>query len=130
MRLQITHQGVPLGHTDLETEGLAIADFTPGDGYAKVRDVIRAGSKALWELGFFQRARVAADDIASAARLQFELRDDKGALVHSDWVNIIERPQPGSAPMVIARFQQAPAGQPSAARPRSRGDGSASTGGD
>ena len=90
--LEVSHRGVPLGHTDLVTEGLAIGDFRPGDGYAKVRDVIREASRAVWAMGFFRaniQPRVAVEDIAAAARLEFELRDEKGALVHSDWVNII-----------------------------------------
>ena len=129
VQLEVSHQGVPLGHAEFETEGLAIGEFKPGNGYAQFRDVIREASRAIWGMGFFHpektQPRVAVEDLAAAARLQFELRDDKGALVHSDFVNIVEPPSAGAPLLIMARFQQSHAGKPTSRSPGSRGDGSA-----
>lgn len=129
MRVEVSHQGVPLGHADLDGAEHFIGELQPGEGYSRVRDVIRSGSKALWAMGFFHpetaQPRVAIEDLTAASKLDFELRDEKGALVHADFVNIVEVPDPNARPMIIARFRQSHAGNPSRRLPDLRGDGSA-----
>jgi hypothetical protein len=125
MRFIVVQRGVPIGETELMPGDLSIGDLSPNSAYEAVRPTIRSASEALWALGFFPggtNGRVSAEALGRAARLDFDLLDSDGLSVAADWVNIVESPEPGRAPAVIARLRHlhAPVGAPIA--PSSRGD--------
>ena len=110
MRYQIAHRGTPIGQAQFTPVGLAIADFEPYLAYEDVRDVIRQASEYIWRIGVFggrdaKPSRVPQEVFARVAALSFEIRDAFGELVDADWVNVIERPEPAAAPVLVARFR-------------------------
>jgi hypothetical protein len=130
MRVAVYHNGVPIGEADLRGGELVIAEFEPNAAYAGVQPVIREASEVLWSLGFFHsegtRPRLPAEALGRAARLPLELRDAQGKQLAADFVNLVERPGAGAAPVLFARFRHAHAGVPAALRPPNREPGSTS----
>ena len=121
MRYSILHKGAPIGHVYLTRGELGVGSFEPYAAYESLRDLIRAASRSLWDVGFFAsgvptvaHARVSADALSRAAELDLELRDPKGALVPTDFVNIVERPESALPPVVFVRFRLAGSGKPAA----------------
>lgn len=117
MQFTITNRGVPLGTVDLTPAGLVVAELSPAPGYSSVRDTLRAASEFLWRLGVLAEGGAAdspldSGSLSRAAALPLELRDASGAAVAADYVNILERPDPADAPIVIARFEHAAASVP------------------
>ncbi|MGH7720204.1 MAG: hypothetical protein ACREON_15350 [Gemmatimonadaceae bacterium] len=96
--------------------------------YAGLRAVVRAVSAALANVAL---ARVGLDVDSAALRRgaelgrALELRDEAGALVPTDFIEITE--WPGGDPEVAAmiRFRATPATVPAALHPRPRGDADA-----
>lgn len=115
MQFTVTHQGVPLGRAELTPNGLAVAELAPLPAYESVRGTIRAASEFVWRMGVLadqsQPAGVTLDPAAlgRAASLPLELRDQAGAAVSADYINILEYPDPADAPLVVARFGHASA---------------------
>jgi len=121
MRLTITHDGLPIGTVDLAMQRLpgafpcsvAMGDFTPGSGYAVVREVIRRASAETWRFGF-PGAPVFPDffvspwrdrtALAHANALSLQMCDEAGAVVPTDYVNIVEDPDPEVSPTVFVRL--------------------------
>lgn len=126
-RHAIAYRGTPIGQADFVAAGLVTVDLMPLDAYPAVRDLIREASEVLWAMGFFgyrgaNVARMPEDVLARAASLELEIRDAHGDLVHADWVNIIERPGPVPAPILVARFRLEPGGVPAAPAPATDAD--------
>jgi len=117
MRYSISHLGVPIGDVDLSPTETAVGELVPVAGYSAIEETVRAGSRALWAAGFLSvnGAGAEVDPVAlgRAAALTLELRDDRGALVPADFINIVERPTPGEPPIVFVRFRLAPSQVPS-----------------
>jgi hypothetical protein len=131
MRLSSTHcivtfQGVPLGEVDVEPAELVIAELRPAPAYESIRPTIRAGSEALWALGFTGTPAtgcVSTEALGAAARLDLELRDANGGAVAADWINVIEWPEADRRPTVMARIRHTPSADPATARVAPRGGG-------
>lgn len=121
MRLTITHDGVPIGTVDLAMQrlpgaspgGAVMGDLTPGSGYAVVREVIRRASAETWRFGF-PGAPAFADcfvspwpdrtALAHARALSLQMCDEAGAVVPTDYVSIVEDPDPEVSPTVFVRL--------------------------
>ena len=121
MHVSVVYNGVPIGEADLGGGELVVAEFRPSDAYTVIQPIVRDASRALWNLGFFNpeniSPRVPAEVLGRAARLSLELRDAEGNQLHADFVNVVERPSPGSAPVLFARFRHSHAGVTSTVRP-------------
>ena len=116
MRFVIAHLGVPIGHVELPPTERAVGELTPADSYLAIRETIRAASQVLWANGFLGDGTGIAFDTSSLARAQalsLELRDERGAFVPTDFINIVERPAPTDAPVVFVQFRMAPSQVPS-----------------
>ncbi len=121
----VLHLGTPVGRAGLTTIGsLGIGELAPEPGYAALRDVIRAGSRSLWAVGFLAIAdkepslrRVPSDVVSRVAELPLELEDERGTFVPTDFVNIVEREDASLAPAVFVRFRLERAGQPAVSPP-------------
>jgi hypothetical protein len=111
MRYSISHLGVPVGEVELTPTETAIGELMPVAGYESIRGVIRSASEVLWQNGFLgttggdQRFDPAA--LSRAQNLSLELRDDRGAFIPVDFINIVERPSAGDPPVVFVRFRLA-----------------------
>ena len=109
----VQHQGTPIGWASLTTIGsLGVGELVPERGYAALRDVIRAASRSLWSVGFLAAGdagaslrRVPLDVVSRVAELPLELHDERGTLVPTDFVNIVEREDASRPPAVFARFR-------------------------
>ena len=126
MRFFISHLGVPIGEVDLTTTETAIGELVAAPGYDAIRPTIRAASEALWAVGFLGNSTGNDFDPAAFSRAQalsLELRDDRGAFVPSDFINIVERPAAGDPPVVFVRFRLAGAHVASVRKPTSKEDG-------
>ena len=114
----VTHHGVPLGRVEalrLTTTDLAVGELECLSAYDALRPTIREASRSLWSVGFLASGmdvtRMAPAPAAvreRAAELELELRDEQGALVPTDFVNIVERPFVEMPPVVFARLRLAP----------------------
>lgn len=108
-QLVITHRGVPVGRTRLTGGELAVGELRPEPGYAAIRDLIAYASRSFWAALVVDHASPASparlDVLGRAAELELELRDLNGALVWTDFVNIIERPFGAGLPQVMVRFR-------------------------
>ena len=108
----VMHRGVPVGRTRLTNTELTAGELRIEPGYEAIRDLIRAASKSLWAAGFFsagaaaEGSQVPLDVLTRAAELELELHDETGALLWTDFVNIVERPD--AAPVVFVRVRLAP----------------------
>lgn len=116
MRALVTHHGVPLGRVELRlTSGdLAVGELECMSAYAALRPTIWEASRSLWSVGFLAsgadvtRMAPAPSEVRErAAELELELRDEQGALVSTDFVNIVERPFVDTPPVVFARLRLA-----------------------
>ena len=114
----VTHHGVPLGRIEalrLTTDDLAVGELECLSAYDALRPTIREASRSLWSVGFLAsgvdvtRMSPAAEEVRQrAAELALELRDARGALIPTDFVNIVERPFE-DRPVVFARLRLASA---------------------
>ena len=119
--LVVTHHGVPLGRVEalrLTTGDLAVGELECLPAYEALRPTIWAASRSLWSVGFLAsgadvtRISAAPPEVRErAAELELELRDERGALVPTDFVNIVERPFVDMPPVVFARLRLAPASE-------------------
>lgn len=115
MHFTVTHHGVPLGMAELTPTGFAVARLAPLPAYDSVRGTVRAASEFLWRMGVLADqsppAVVSLDKVAlsRAASLPLELRDQAGAALSADYINILEFPDPADAPLLVARFGHASA---------------------
>jgi len=117
----VTHHGVPLGRVDplrLTTDALAVGELERMAAYDALRPTIWEASRSLWSVGFLasgidvtRMSPAPAEIREQAAELELELRDETGALVPTDFVNIVERPFVDMPPVVIARLRLAPASE-------------------
>jgi hypothetical protein len=118
----VTHRGVPVGRIEslrLTSGDLAVGELAREAGYAVLQPLIRAASRSLWSVGFLssavevsQQSGVPLEVLGHAAELELELCDDRGVLVPTDFVNIVERPSVELPPVVFARLRLAPAATP------------------
>ena len=99
MKYTIEHQGVPVGTIELKAHNdLAAADVEPLAGYVTIEPVVRAATTALRNLGFRGPvANVASNAsestvLRAAATLgrQLELRDERGAAVAVDFIDMTD----------------------------------------
>jgi len=103
---------------------IAAGELRIEPGYLAIRDLIRRASESLWAIGFLSRpsspagSRVPLELVTRAAELELELRDESGALMWTDFVNIVERPDAEDAPVVFARVRLAPAARAAVVGPR------------
>lgn len=118
MRYTITYRGVPVGRADLNLgPELVVAEVTPLRAYDAIRPDVRAATVALHRAGFL--AAAPQRDVSAAPHMlvgalgrgaeigrELELRDDCGAAVAADFVELMD-----FTPMVTAwaRARQAPA---------------------
>ena len=117
-RIVVTHHGIPLGRVGtlrLTTGDLLVGELECVEAYAALRPTIWEVSRSLWSVGFLasgldvSRMSPAAPEVLErAAELDLELRDEDGALVPTDFVNIVERPFVEMPPVVFARLRLAP----------------------
>ena len=117
----VTHHGVPLGRVQalrLTTGDIAVGELERLSAYDALRPTIWEASRSLWSVGFLAsgvdvtRLSPAPPEVRErAAELELELHDEEGALVPTDFVNIVERPFVEMPPVVIARLRLAPAGE-------------------
>jgi len=117
----VTHHGVPLGRVEalrLTTGDLAVGELECLSAYDALRPTIWEASRSLWSVGFLSSGidvtRMSPAPAAvreRAAELELELRDEKGGLIPSDFVNIVERPFVDMPPVVLARLRLAQAAE-------------------
>ena len=117
----VTHHGVPIGR--IEALHLTAGDLAVGElhcllAYDALRPTIWEASRSLWSVGFLasgvdvtRMSPAPAEVRERAAELELELRDEKGVLVPTDFVNIVERPFVEMPPVVLARLRLAPASE-------------------
>ena len=123
----VTYRGVPVGRVRLARNELAIGELQVERGYLAIRELIRRASESLWAVGFLSLgwspapSQVPLEVVTQAADLELELRDETGALIWTDFVNIIERPDPADPPVVFARLRLAAAPQGAVVGPRAGG---------
>lgn len=131
-RIDVIHQGVPvgrLGNPRLTTGDLVVGELELLAGYDALRPTIWAVSRSLWSVGFLasgldvSRMSPAPPEVLErAAALELELRDEYGALIPTDFVNIVERPFVEMRPVVFARLRLAPAAEEALVLPINRKD--------
>ena len=127
MQFTITHHGVPVGTTECTLEGeRLVVGVRPLPGYAAIRPLVRAASLALAEVALAGAQPVEIPALRRGAELgrALELRDEAGALVPVDYVELTE--WPGGNPEVAAmlRLRDAHAAVPAPVRPTPRGGSS------
>jgi hypothetical protein len=109
MRYSISHLGVPIGDVELTPAETAVGELTCASGYEGIREVVRSASEALAANGFWgQPGRSVGVDPAAfrrAQNLSLELRDELGAFVPVDFINIVEGPATDAHPVVFVRFR-------------------------
>jgi len=119
----VTHNGVPIGRVSLTIGELGVGDLEPTSHYGAVRDLIRSASRSLWAVGFLPgsptpgRQTTSIEAVTRAAELELELYDDKGVLVPTDFVNVVEHEDASRQPAVFVRFRLERAGRPAAVVP-------------
>jgi hypothetical protein len=120
---EVTHSGVPIGRVSLTIGELGVGDLEPTSHYSAVRDLIRAASCSLWSVGFLSRGLVPdrqptpIEIVTRVAELDLELRDDRGGLVPTDFVNIVEHEDASRPPAVFVRFRLERAGRAAVVQP-------------
>lgn len=117
----VTHHGVPIGRIEalrLTAGDLAVGELECLSAYAALRPTIWEASRSLWSVGFLasgvdvtRMSPAPAEVRERAAELHLELRDEQGALVPTDFVNIVERPFVDMPPVVLARLRLAPSAE-------------------
>ena len=115
----VTHHGVTVGRVEslrLTTGDVAVGELERMAAYDALRPTIWEASRSLWSVGFFasgidmrQMPPAPAAVRELAAELELELRDEKGGLIPTDFVNIVERPFVDMPPVVFARLRLASA---------------------
>jgi hypothetical protein len=127
VRFTITHRGVPVGDVELDFGGdeLTVGLVRPLAGYAAVRPIVRAATDALRNDGF---PGLAADPVSpsvgegalgrnAALGRALELRDERGALVPTDFIDLAEWPGEATEITTWVRVRHAAAAVPAAGRP-------------
>jgi hypothetical protein len=123
----ITHHGVPIGLIEsLPAEERITIGVQPLPGYAPLQELVRAASRALADTAL-SRPTPASAPVASALRRgaelgrELELRDEAGALVPADYIELTD--WPGGEPEIAAliRLRDAHAGAPARVPPRTSG---------
>jgi hypothetical protein len=136
VRYTISHQGVPIGSAELTLgDAITIGAVTPLAAYEAIRPLVRDATAALRAIGFPEPSEDAApiDDptvLARAAALgrALELRDERGTVVTTDFVELMEQVAPdGSSPIVWVRSRHAAAALPAVQTPTVSADGNAAT---
>jgi hypothetical protein len=139
MQYVVTHLGVPIGAVELEDSELAVGQLEPFDAYEAVRTTIPRGSVSLGRtlrgptappLEPDDKSVAIAESVGEAAALRFELRDDRGNQVATDFVNVIEthvEPVGVVSIGVFARFRGAPTGVTARRQPREGAGGEEGT---
>lgn len=125
MRFSVIHNGIPIGGVELAVGELVAGQLAPLPMIDPLRETLRAGSNALLSLGFFGAATEAGSNgaggaLRAAAALQFELVDERGEVVPTTFVNVIDAPDGGL--VVLARFGHAHASVGAAVQPKPRSD--------
>jgi hypothetical protein len=124
MQYSILHEGVPIGTVELGAKENEVGEVIVTPAYSAVRPIILAASEALWAAGFLAEVgdpkSIKTSALQRAQSLPLELRDPLGAFVATDFVNIVERPNPDDLPVVFVRFRLMPAGTPSVPSQRKR----------
>jgi hypothetical protein len=128
MRVTVHHRGVPVGTVILRLGGpLAMGDVEPLPGYAALQPTLRAGGRVEANLGYLPPEGHAVGGVdaageaagrAALARVdalsrELELRDARGALVPTAWVELTDVPG-GRGVWLVAELTIAPAGAPAA----------------
>jgi hypothetical protein len=118
----VTHRGVPLGRIDelcLTAGDIAVGEVERAAAYEALRPTIWAASRSLWSVGFLtsgidvtRMSPASPEVLERAAELELELRDEHGALIPTDFVNIVERPFVEMPPVVFARLRLARSAEP------------------
>lgn len=124
MRYSVVHDGVPIGFAELSAGELVAGPLAPLPALDPLHNTIRAGSNALLALGFFGAATAAGRNgagaaLRSAAALKFDLVTERGELIPTTFVNLIEAPDGGV--VVLARFGHAHAAVAASLQPPLRG---------
>jgi hypothetical protein len=129
----VSHHGVPLGRIELlrlTTGDLAVGELECLPAYDALRPTIWEVSRSLWSVGFLASGidvtRLAPAPAAvreRAAELELDLRDERGGLVPTDFVNIVERPLVDMPPVVFARLRLASASEKAAIPSQGRDPG-------
>lgn len=106
----VRHLGVPIGNVQLTADATVSAgQLTPTPAYAAIRDVVREGSNALLQVGFFgalaqlSNSGAPVPALRAAAALSLDLVDDAGNDVAATFVNLIEPPDDNQV-VVLARL--------------------------
>jgi hypothetical protein len=98
-------RGVPLGALWLAEGDLVFGTLEPAPAYAAAEGELRRAAERLWNQGFLHpkppRNRISVDALAPLAGLSFELRDEGGALLQTDMVNVVPSPRIGEPAVVV-----------------------------
>ena len=125
--LTITHHGVPIGLIELlPAEERITIGVQPLPGYVPLQELVRAASRALADTAL-SRPTPADAQFAFALRRgvelgrELELRDEAGALVPTDYIELTD--WPGGEPEIAAliRLRDAHAGAHARVAPRTSG---------
>lgn len=126
MRYTIEHQGVPVGIVEVMPGAeLTAADVQPLPGYAAIQPLVRTATDALRNLGFIgpvaeptSSAR-GADALAAAGALggRLELRDERGAMVPVEAIDLTDWPGSENEVVAFITFGDAGATVPAPLRP-------------
>jgi hypothetical protein len=127
VQFTITHHGVPVGTTEFTMAGerLVVA-VRPLPGYTAIRPLVRAASVALAGVALGGTQPVESGALRRAAELgrALELRDEAGALVPVDYVELTEWPGGHPAVAAMLRLRDAHAAVPATVHPPPRGGSS------
>lgn len=123
MRFTITHTGVPVGTVELEPQPAVVAGpVEPLGAYAALRPLVSAASAALQHLGFPAAAGEPGTPIpppsvalgrAAALGRELELRDRDGALIPTEFVELVEVADVPTRLVALVGFRAATASQAS-----------------
>jgi hypothetical protein len=133
-------RGAAIGTVDFQTDGeIGGGPITPLPGFEAVRGALEAASRALANLGYLPPVgqavggvnasgdRAGRDALARAQAIcdELELRDERGALTPTDWINVFGGRTTDEPLAVMAAFRRDPAGVRAVLPPSTRrgGDG-------
>jgi hypothetical protein len=133
----VLFRGAPIGTLRAKLAGaLCGGNLTPLPGFDAVRSTIADASRALANYGFLPAAGEIAGEVsdqasaageaafaaAQALSNQLELRDARGQLVHTDWINVFGGRTPEDSIAVMAALHQAPSATPASLTEPRRAD--------
>jgi hypothetical protein len=140
MRVTILHQGIPIGVGDLAVDGtFAGGEVNPLPGYKAIQPTVRQAWRAMSNLGYLPPGPGAAGGVntagdaagreaferAAVVSRALELRDARGALIPTEWVELTDGGE-GSDVSLMAEISIAAAAAPARPRPHPRGDADSS----